>query len=603
VSRFTVRSRSASRIDLCLFDDASAARESRRVSFTKHPESDSDLWMADADNISPGQLYALASDLSDRFLLDPYARAIGREPGPFDPLGAVIDTAFDWQGDRAPDTAWRDTVIYEAHVKGFTALHPDVAPPLRGTFLGLASEPAIAHLKSLGVTAVELLPVHAHADEPALTARGLTNYWGYNTLSYFAPDPRFATVPAAVDCGAAVREFKTMVRALHAAGLEVILDVVYNHTAEGPLESSGGRTLSLRGLDPVHAYRRRSDDPSRYEDWTGCGNTLNLASPAVRALVLDSLRYWVAEMHVDGFRFDLASALDRQPNAAGSLFSDMRNDPILSKVKLIAEPWDATPDGYRLGAFPNGVAEWNGRYRDAARRFWRGDAGAAAEFATRLCGSQDLFGRAGRAPSDSINFVTSHDGFTLADLVSYADKHNEANGEQNRDGESNNFSGNNGAEGPTTDAAIVERRRARQRSLIASLFLSQGTPMLSGGDELGRSQLGNNNAYCQDNRTSWTAWPGDTDLAAFVGKLAALRRAHPQLRRTEFLTDGDIEWILPDGTPLDASHWTDPTLRAFGLRLDSLLICFNAGDSACEFTFPDQPAVVVAPGSLVVVTA
>jgi glycogen operon protein len=628
--RIVVRSAMASHIDLCLFDDARAPMEARRIPLIRN----GDRWTRDV-TLPHGQLYALrargpssiatrAHFEPERLLLDPYARAIGRMPSPLDPLGAVVIDDFDWQDDAPPAIAWRDTVIYEAHVKGMTVQHPDVRPDHRGTFLGLTAPAVLAHLRDLGVTAVELLPVHAHADEPALTLRGLTNYWGYNTLSFFAPDPRFATAAVETDPSAAVREFKTMVRALHRAGIEVILDVVYNHTAEGPVAAPA---LSWRGLDPVRTYRRHAHDPTEYEDWTGCGNTLNLDDPIVRGMVLDSLRYWVTEMHVDGFRFDLASALDRAPGQPGSFFSEVQHDPILSRVKLIAEPWDATAAGYRLGRFPPGMAEWNDRYRDAVRRFWRGDAGATPEFATRLCGSDDLFGMNGGTPQSSVNFVTSHDGFTLADLVSYSEKHNEANGEHNADGDAHNSSSNAGVEGPSDDPAVLAARATRQRSLLATLALSLGVPMFSGGDEVGRTQLGNNNAYCQDGPISWTPWPGDAALCAFLCRALALRRAHPSLRRDTFRTASDVTWLSAGGAMLTEVEWRSPHLPVFGMELVSggagaLLMYANAGRDAVTCTLPAGimwtcvlnsaapewdaapvgPQCIVAAGSLVVLT-
>ena len=587
-------SATASHIDLCLFDDPHATVEAQRVPLIR----DGHRWSAGDIVLPHGQLYGLrargpssigtrARFAPERLLLDPYARAIGRAPSPLDPLGMVVYDDFDWADDAPPAVPWSDLVIYEAHVKGLTARHPHVPPQHRGTFLGLTATPVLEHLRALGVTAVELLPVHAHADETALRARSLTNYWGYNTLSFFAPDPRFATSAVHIDPTAAVREFKTLVQVLHRHGIEVILDVVYNHTAEGPVN---GPTLSWRGLDPVHTYRRRAHEPSAYDDWTGCGNTLNVDDPIVRALVLDSLRYWVTEMHVDGFRFDLGSALDRAPGTPGSFFSDVQQDPILSKVKLIAEPWDATAEGYRLGGFTAGVAEWNGRFRDSVRRFWRGDAFTAPDLATRLSGSQDLFGAPGRSPHHSINFVTSHDGFTLADLVSYANRHNDANGERNTDGESNNFSSNAGVEGDTNETAVLAERATRRRSMIATLALSLGVPMISGGDELGRTQHGNNNAYCQDGPLSWTPWPGDTALYQFMCRALAVRHAHPAVRRAHFLSADDVEWLNVDGTPLAGGAWHAPTLKAFGLRHGSagatMLIYVNAGRDAVACALP-----------------
>lgn len=591
-------SATATHIDVCLFDDPHAAVETRRVPLIPNGSR----W-ANPDLMLPhGQLYALrargpasvtthAQFEPERLLLDPFARAIGRRPTPLDPLGAVVLDHFDWQGDTPPRTPWRDSVIYEAHVKGLTAQHPGVDAEHRGTFLGVASAAIIAHLGDLGATAIELLPVHAHADEPALAARGLTNYWGYNTLSFFAPDPRFATTAVHRDPTVAVRECKMMVRELHRAGIEVLLDVVYNHTAEGPRQ---GPTLSWRGLDPVHTYRRHPSDPTVYDDWTGCGNTLNVDDPLVRAMVLESLRYWVTEMHVDGFRFDLASALDRAPGSDGSFFRAVQQDPVLSTVKLIAEPWDATPYGYKLGAFPSGIREWNGQYRDAVRRFWRGDAGSAPDFATRLSGSQDLFGRPTRSPLDSINFVTAHDGFTLADLVSYADKHNEANGERNADGESNNVSSNAGVEGASESPTINAERATRQRSLMATLALSLGVPMLCGGDEMGRTQRGNNNAYCHDSPLSWTPWPGDTSMHAFTRRALSLRREHAALRRERFLTDHDVVWFNTSGSALTEAAWRSASLQVFGLHVlplfgeAPLVICVNGSRDDVAFVVPES---------------
>jgi glycogen operon protein len=450
------------------------------------------------------------------------------------PLAAVVDTAFTWGGDRPLRTPWHETLIYELHVKGFTRLHPDIPEAHRGTYLGLASEPAIRHLTSLGVTAVELMPAHHHTDEWHLVQRGLRNYWGYNTLSYFAPDIRYASQSSPLE---AVREFKMMVRALHAAGLEVILDVVYNHTAEG---NHFGPTLSLRGIDNASYYRLQPNARRYYEDFTGCGNTLNMRSPRVLQLIMDSLRYWVTEMHVDGFRFDLASALARELHAVdklGAFFDIIHQDPILSQVKLIAEPWDLGEGGYQVGNFPTKWTEWNGKYRDAVRRFWRGDGGVVSELATRLSGSSDLYEQSGRRPYASINFITAHDGFTLADLVSYNEKHNEANGENNADGENHNLSWNCGAEGPTNDRRILDLRLRQRRNLLATLLLSAGVPMLSGGDELGRTQHGNNNGYCQDNEISWTPWemtPERREFFEFTRRVVRLWKDHPVLRRRKF---------------------------------------------------------------------
>jgi len=484
-----------------------------------------------------------------------------------------------------------------------------VPEPLRGTYLGVASEASIAHLTSLGVTAVELMPVHHHLDEAHLREHGLVNYWGYNTLSYFAPDTRFAVSELPIDC---VREFKTMVRALHAAGLEVILDVVYNHTAEG---DHRGPTLSMRGIDNASYYRLQPHDRRLYQDFTGCGNTLNMRSPRVLQLMMDSLRYWVLEMHVDGFRFDLASALARELHAVdklGAFFDTIHQDPVLSQVKLIAEPWDLGEGGYQVGNFPPRWAEWNGKYRDTLRAFWRGDGGGVAEMATRLSGSSDLYAERGRLPYASINFITSHDGFTMADLVAYERKHNEANGEGNRDGENHNLSWNNGIEGPTDDDAVNARRRQARRNLMASLLLSHGVPMLSGGDEIGRTQRGNNNAYCQDNEIGWTDWEGaDHAFFDFVRRLIALRQSQPVLRRRRFFLGRsirgagvkDLAWFDTEGREMTDRDWSAPHVRRLGVLLagdaiaevddrgrpvagDSLLFLFNADTAPAIFSLP-----------------
>ena len=552
---FAIYSAHAIAVELCLFDSPDAAEPRTVLRLT---ERTGDVWHRHVPGIKNGQLYGYrvhgpwdpASGFKfnpAKVLIDPYARAIGRpmlwhpsllayaegsdgdgaadpsSSAAYAPLGAVVDPGgFDWADDRSPRTPWTETVIYEVHVKGMTIQHPLVEH--RGSFLGLASPFVIDHLRELGVTAVELLPIHAHADEPVLIKRGLTNYWGYNTLNYFAPDPRFAVFGPRQ----APNEFKTMVRTLHEAGLEVILDVVYNHTAEG---GHLGPHLSFRGIDNMTYYRVDPERGARYEDFTGCGSTFDMRNPPVRQLMMDSLRYWVQEMHVDGFRFDLAPALargDRDVSGLQDFCRVIQADPLLAPVQLSAEPWDAAPGGYHLGAFPAGWSEWNGRYRDTVRRFWRGDAGMLPDLATRLAGSSDFFGAPGRTPQASVNFVTSHDGFTLKDLVSYAGKHNEPNGDDNTDGDNNNFSWNTGEEGPSSRPDIREARLRSRRNLLLTLFISQGVPMLSGGDELSRSQLGNNNAYCQDSPLSWTNWDlSDDDLAflAFVDRVSALRRA------------------------------------------------------------------------------
>lgn len=582
----------ARRVELWRFERPDPAAPAQRIPMSRDPDG---TWVS-ATALGHGEAYALRADgpsidgrhfHPDRWLLDPRARAIGQLPAPLDPIGVMVDPAFAWEDDRPPDTPWADTVIYEAHVKGLTARHPGVPPVWRGTFLGLTVPAVLDHLRRIGVTAVQLLPIHAHADEPRLTALGLTNYWGYNTLGFFAPDPRFAVSRRPADV---VRECQTMVRALHRAGLEVILDVVFNHTAEGqdPDGPPGpgtrhGRILSLRGLDPHRAYRTDGDR-------TGCGNTLDADAPAMRRLILDSLRYWVEAVHVDGFRFDLAAALDRTPGAPGGLFDAIRRDPVLARRKLIVEPWDATPEGYRLGAFPPGLAEWNGRFRDDVRRFWRGEAAAAGAVATRLAGSADVF--TGRPPQDAINFVTAHDGFTLADLVSYVERHNAANGEDGRDGETQNFSSNAGEEGPSTAPRVVAERQARARALLSTLFLSLGVPMLSGGDEMGRSQAGNNNAYCHDTSLSWTPWPGDTDLTAFVARLAVVRRTCAGVRATRHLDAQGATWWHPDGRLLTPDDWASSRLTAFGLRHHTpegdCWIWLNAGVHAVTACWPDD---------------
>ena len=637
---FALFSEHAARVDLCLFEPGDPAMETVCVSL---PERTDMVWHGYLPDVRPGQLYGYRVDgpwdpaNGHRFnrakiLLDPYAKIIGRAlrwnrslfafgegtdgegaPDPADnaadaPLGAVIDPAFTWGDDRPPRHPWHETIIYELHLKGLSALNQHIPPALRGTYLGLASEPAIAHLLDLGVTAVELMPVHYHADEWPLIQRGLSNYWGYNTLSYFAPDSRFASSASPLD---AAREFKMMVRALHAAGLEVILDVVYNHTAEG---NHLGPNLSLRGIDNSTYYRLQPDRRAYYEDFTGCGNTLNMKSPQVLQLMMDSLRYWVEEMHVDGFRFDLAAALARELHAVDRLsafFDVIRQDPTVSRVKLIAEPWDIGDGGYQVGNFPPGWAEWNGRYRDTVRRFWRGDAGVLPELATRLSGSSDLYSQSGRQPHASINFVTSHDGFTLADLVAYNEKHNEANGEDNRDGDPNNMSWNCGAEGPTDDPGIQTLRMRQRRNFLLTLLVSLGVPMLSGGDEVGRTQQGNNNGYCQDSSLTWTPWklpPEERQFRAFVERLIAVRRSQPVLQRRTFLSGrgpgaADVLWLRPDRHEMTDADWADPERRALGVLLDghaiaetdthgrpivgdTLLILLNAGADEVTFTMP-----------------
>jgi len=527
------------------------------------------------------------------------------------PKCVVIDQAFTWGGDKLLRTPWDQTVIYEVHVKGFTARHPDVPDSHRGTYAGLTSPAALEYLKSLGVTAVELLPVHHFVRDKHLYDQGRHNYWGYNSIGFFSPDVRYARSPKR---GEHVREFKTMVKTLHSEGLEVILDVVYNHTGEG---NHLGPTMSFRGIDNAAYYRLMPDNKRYYMDYTGTGNTLNVTHPRTLQLIMDSLRYWVQEMHVDGFRFDLASTLARELHDVDRLsafFDIIHQDPVLSQVKLIAEPWDLGEGGYQVGNFPVGWAEWNGRYRDTIRRYWKGDGGQAGELAYRLTGSSDLYESGGRRPHASINFVTAHDGFTLNDLVSYNEKHNEANGEGNRDGTDDNASWNCGVEGPTDNPDVIALRERQKRNFLATLILSQGVPMICGGDEIGRTQRGNNNAYCQDNELSWYDWKLDRssrDLFAFVQRLIALRREHPVLRRRRFFQGGriwgsevkDLAWFRPDGKEMTEDDWNKGYVRCLGLRLagdaieekdekgrriigDTLLILLNAHHEALPFIMP-----------------
>ena len=570
---FALYSEHAERVELCLFD-AAGRRETQRIALT---ERTGFVWHGNVPHARPGQRYGYrvdgphAPELGHRFnphkvLLDPYARLVL-------PTGLgrcqVVDEPFDWGDDRAPRTPWSDTVIYEAHVRGLTRLHPGVAEPLRGTYAGLASAPVIEHLQRLGMTALELLPIQAFVDERRLVQHGLSNYWGYNTIGFFAPDTRYA---ARISPGGTLGEFKTMVKTLHAAGIEVILDVVYNHTGEG---DHHGPALSFRGIDNSVYYRLDSLDRRHYLNYAGTGNCLNTSHPAVLALVLDSLRYWVEEMHVDGFRFDLAVALTRDSEVLAAL----QRDPVLSQVKLIAEPWDLGPHGYRLGAFPPGWSEWNDKYRDVARSWWRGDAGMVGALASRLAGSSDLFEGAGREPTASVNFVAAHDGFTLHDLLTYERKQNEANLEGNRDGADDNRSWN--------AAALRERQK---RNLLATLLLSQGVPMLLAGDELGHTQHGNNNAYCQDNEISWLQWPDDArDLVAFVGRLTELRRQYPALRRRHYARPGEVIWLKPQGGEMTEQDWRSPYARCLGMLVpgeEDLLLLLNAHHEPVAFSLP-----------------
>jgi len=597
---FSLFSAHAEKVELCVFD-ASGRQELQRIELKERTD---EIWHCYLPEARPGLLYGYRvhgpyrPEEGHRFnphklLIEPYAKHLSgnlrwsdahfayrvghaREDLSFDrrdnaagmPKCRVIDPAFTWGEDRRPRVPWHDTVIYELHVRGFTMRHPEVPAALRGTYAGLACGPVIDWFRRLGVTTIELMPVHWFVDDRHLLQKGLRNYWGYNSLAFFAPDLRYSSTGR-------VSEFKTMVKTLHSAGLEVILDVVYNHTAEG---NHLGPTLSLRGIDNASYYRLVHDNRRFYMDYTGCGNTLNMRNPRALQLLMDSLRYWVLDMHVDGFRFDLASALARELHAVdrlGAFFDIIRQDPVLSQVKLIAEPWDVGEGGYQVGNFPLGWTEWNDRYRDAMRAYWKGDGGVIGEFARRFTGSSDLYETSGRKPYASINFITSHDGFTLEDLVSYNAKHNEANLEDNRDGHDNNLSWNCGVEGPTDDLEVRALRARQKRNFIATLLLSQGVPMLVAGDEIGRTQRGNNNAYCQDSELSWVDWDLDEEgraLLEFVRRMVGIRRAHPVFRRHRFFrgraTHGaglkDIVWLRPDGGEMTDDEWEHAFARSLG---------------------------------------
>ncbi len=603
---FALLSSHATRVEVCLYDATTGAEIARH----DLPGRTEDAWhgLISPRYGIPGAHYAFCvhgpndPQNGQRFdasvpLIDPYARALSAR-GPL--RGRVIDPQFHWDGDRPPTVPWRETVIYELHVKGFTYLHPAVPEKWRGTYLGLSVPPVIEHLKSLGVTAVELLPCQAFVSEQFLLDRNLRNYWGYNPVAWFSPANEYAVDDA-------VLEFKTMVRALHACGIEVILDVVFNHTAEG---NETGPLLSLRGIDNSIYYRLNPADLRFYENLTGTGNTVNCEHPRVRALIIDCLKYWVEEMHVDGFRFDLATVLARDAqgfNAHADFFKALRGEPALAYVKLIAEPWDLGLGGYQLGHFPAGWSEWNDRYRDTMRAFWRGDGGKLGEFAERFAGSSDIFRHDGRKPTAGVNFVTAHDGMTLNDLVSYNHRHNEANLEKNDDGFSNDLSWNCGAEGPTEDPDIAKLRKRQMRNFLASLFLSQGVPMLQAGDEFGRTQRGNNNAYCQDSDISWVDWrlrAANHDLLEFVRLLAQLRRLHPEFRRETFLKGAasrkgvkDVTWLNVHGAEMTQSEWRDANQRTLGIwfgehpgAMDRLLLLVNAAESEQAFTLPATPA-------------
>ena len=646
---FALFSESAASVDLCLFDSPDARQENIRIPMTEHTDQ---VWHVFLPDVRPGQLYGFRvfgpydperglRFNSSKLLIDPYAKAISgrinwademqgyvigspnedlardfRDDAWGMPKAVVIDNAYDWGDDQAPHVPLHRSVIYEMHVKGFSKLNEKVPEELRGSYAGVGSEASIAYLKELGVTAVELLPVHAYVNDKVLIDRGLTNYWGYNSIGFFAPDCKYSSSGVT---GGQVTEFRNMVRSLHAAGLEVILDVVYNHTAEG---NHLGPTLSFRGIDNQAYYRLMPDDPRFYLDFTGTGNTFNLLNTRTLQLVMDSLRYWVTEMHVDGFRFDLASTLARDANGVNKLhafFEIIHQDPVISQVKLIAEPWDIGEGGYQVGNFPVLWAEWNGKYRDAVRSFWKGDEGKVGELAYRLTGSPDLYQHSGRRPYASINFITAHDGFTLNDLVSYNDKHNEANGEENRDGDNNNHSWNHGAEGPTDEPEVVQLRRQQRRNFLTTLFLSQGVPMLTAGDEFARTQQGNNNAYCQDNEISWLDWNLDDEqkgLLEFTKRLIQLRHDHPVFRRPKFFQGRrirgseirDVMWFNPGGNEMSDDEWNSPFVRCLGMLLsgdtidvqtfqgepirdDTFLLLINAHHEPLQFVLPGQQEV------------
>jgi glycogen operon protein len=640
-TNFAIFSESAERIELCLFEEDGTETKVDLL------EVDANVWHAYLPQVQPGQRYGYRVHGEydpksgkranpHKLLLDPYAKATC---GSFDwdqslfsynfgdpdsrndedsaahmMLGVVINPFFDWAGDRPPKTPYSQSVIYEAHVKGLTELHPDIPEDQRGSYGGISHPAIIEHLQKLGVTAIELMPVHQFANDSTLIEKGLSNYWGYNTISFFAPHNEYS---ATGQLGQQVQEFKGMVRALHSAGIEVILDVVYNHTAEG---NHMGPTLSFKGIDNEAYYRLVEDDEQFYMDYTGTGNSLNVRHPHSLQLIMDSLRYWVTEMHVDGFRFDLASTLAREfydVDKLSTFFELVQQDPIVSQVKLIAEPWDVGPGGYQVGNFPPQWSEWNGKYRDTIRDFWRGEPATLGEFASRITGSADLYEDDGRRPMASINFFTAHDGFTLLDLVSYNEKHNEANGEDNNDGESHNRSYNLGVEGPTDDASILAMRAKQQRNFLATLLLSQGVPMILHGDELGRTQLGNNNTYAQDSELTWVHWDtADQALIEFTAALTRLRKEHPTFRRSRFF-DGrpvrrgegeplpDIVWLSSDGAEMSSEDWDTSYVKSIGIFLNGLgisgrdprgerivdksfLVYFNASENTVAFTIPND---------------
>ncbi|CAM3766826.1 glycogen debranching protein GlgX [Mucilaginibacter galii] len=637
---FALYAPNATKVELCLFKTTEDEIEYTKINITDFSHS---IWHAFIPHLKPGQLYGYRVHgpyepenglrfNANKLLIDPYAKAISgtinwhdslfsydvysedkdlsfseTDSAPFIPKSVVVNQKFDWEGDCPPATPYHSTVIYETHVKGFTKLHPEIPEEIRGTYAALGHPVTIEYLKNLGITAIELMPVHHFVSDRHLVEQGLTNYWGYNTIGFFAPDVRYSSSGT---CGEQVNEFKQMVKELHKAGIEIILDVVYNHTAEG---NQLGPTLSFKGIDN-DGYYRLTEDRRHYMDYTGTGNTLNANLPNVLRLIMDSLRYWITEMHVDGFRFDLASTLARElheVNRLSAFFDIIHQDPIISQVKLIAEPWDVGEGGYQVGKFPQGWGEWNGKYRDCVRDYWRGEDSTLAEFAQRFTGSADLYQDSARNPTASINFITAHDGFVLNDLVSYNEKHNDANGENNNDGESHNRSNNYGVEGPTDDAEINRIRKQQQRNFLTTLFLSQGVPMLLSGDEISRTQGGNNNPYCQDNEISWTNWEtADKDLLAFTSKLIHFRRKHRIFSRKRWFRGvpikgvEDIAWFLPEGDQLSDEHWNHDFAKSLAVFLngralrtrnevgeaiidDGFYVIFNAHWESVDYKLPD----------------
>jgi len=640
---FALFSENATGVELCLFDKGMGATQATMVPMTERTHN---LYHIYVPGLKPGQLYGYRVhgpyDPANghrfnpaKLVIDPYAKAIGgtiewdnslfgyevgnpeedlklsiADSAPFIPKSIVIDDNFDWEGDKAPKIPYHNSIIYETHVKGFTKIHPDIPGEIQGTYAGLAHPAAIDYLKALGVTAVELLPVHHFVADSHLVQKGLTNYWGYNTIGFFAPDARYASSGV---MGQQVTEFKQMVKELHKAGIEVILDVVYNHTAEG---NHLGPTLSFKGIDNV-SYYRLTENKRYYNDYTGTGNTLRANYPNVLRLMMESLRYWIQQMHVDGFRFDLASTLARELHEVdklGSFFDVIHQDPVISQVKLIAEPWDIGEGGYQVGNFPPGWTEWNGKYRDCIRDYWRGADSMLGEFAARFTGSPDLYQDDNRRPTASINFITAHDGFTLNDLVTYNEKHNEANGEDNKDGESHNRSWNCGVEGPTDNKDVLELRQRQKRNFLTTLFLSQGVPMIVAGDEMSRTQNGNNNAYCQDNEISWVNWKkADQELIDFTRKIIALRKSHPSFCRRKWFQGRpikgvgveDIAWFLPEGKEMTDEHWNTSFAKSLAVYLngkgihtvsprgepivdDSFYVIFNAHHEPLDYTLPAE---------------